>query len=404
MPLNMLLARRAALGLASHVLGCLTMVVEVVYVALMPLMHAIPRARPGAEALSRVLVDLNRRRLVMFLKYDDHLYVVPDYRRAYSYLGRHAALACLAAMIGILVTLGGVSFAIYFWEVVQGKPLGGESGDQSRNGNQWYEVFFFGVIGLVLLFVAVWGLIGVTTLERRIADQYLGPSEAELLRRRVMELRDTRAAVVEAVNDERRRIERDLHDGVQQRLVALGMLLGRALRAGEREHATKLLEQAHEESQQALRDLRDVTWRVYPTALDKDGLHAALEGVADRASVPVRLRYELVERPDPATETVVYFVASEAVTNALKHGGPLAILIAVTREEDEVVVTIRDDGCGGADVTGSGLSGLASRVAAADGTFQVSSPLGGPTLVTARLPAPLGPARSLAPVMGRRRG
>jgi signal transduction histidine kinase len=145
------------------------------------------------------------------------------------------------------------------------------------------------------------------------------------------------------------------------------------------------LEQAHEESQQALIDLREVTWRVYPTALDKDGLHAALEGVADRASVPVVLRYELTARPDLATETVMYFVASEAVTNALKHGDPTGIVIVVTSEGDEIVVTVRDDGRGGADVTGSGLSGLASRVAAADGVFQVTSPPGGPTVVSARL-------------------
>jgi signal transduction histidine kinase len=388
----------------SHVLGCLTMVLEIVFVVLAPPLHAIPLARPGIEAFGRLVVELHRRRLVMFLSYDDHLYVVPTWQRAHSYLGRRFVLGFIATVILGLITFGTASSVIIAWQVVRGRPVGGESAseDRSGDGNQWTDTAAFAGVGIALLFAAVWGLIGIAKLECTFADRYLGPSEAELLRRRVTELADTRAAVVEAVNDERRRIERDLHDGVQQRLVALGMLLGRALRAREQGHATELLEQAHEESQQALRDLRDVTWRVYPTALDKDGLHAALEGVADRASVPVRLRYELTVRPDLATETVVYFVASEAVTNALKHGGPLSIQIAVTREEDEVVVTIRDDGCGGADMTGSGLAGLVSRVAAADGTFQVSSPLGGPTVVTARLPAPPGPVRSLAPAMGRR--
>lgn len=386
MPSNSHLARRAVLGVASHVLGCLTAVLEMVFILVLTPVHTIPAARPGIDAFGRAVVDLNRWRLVTFLNYDDHLYVVPDWRRAHSYLVRRFVLGGIAMMIFALIALGGVAGGIMAWQVVRGQRIGGGPGEDSHNGNQWYEVGAAVVLGLVLLFVAVWGLIGVAVLERRLAEHFLRPSEAELLRRRVTELADTRAAVVEAVNDERRRIERDLHDGVQQRLVALGMLLGRALRAREPGHATRLLVQAHEESQQALDDLREVTWRVYPTALDKDGLHAALEGVADRASVPVRVRYELVERPDLATETVAYFVASEAVTNALKHGSPTGIVIDVSRERGEVVVAVRDDGCGGADVGGSGLSGLASRVAAADGVLEVVSPVGGPTVVTARLP------------------
>ncbi|TDV54007.1 sensor histidine kinase [Actinophytocola oryzae] len=383
---NSRLVRRAALGTVSHVLGSVMLVMEFVFFGLLTPVHAIPAARPHIDAFGRVVVACHRWRLVTFLNYDDHLYVVPDWRRTHSYVVRRFVLGSVATAILGLIILGGTSAAIVLWQVLRGEPIGGGSGDGRHLGSEWYEVVAVGAIALVLMFVAVWGLIGVAVLERTVANQYLGPSEAELLRRRVAELSDTRAAVVEAVNGERRRIERDLHDGVQQRLVALGMLLGRALRTNEPEHATRLLRQAHEESQQALNDLREVTWRVYPTALDKDGLHAALEGVADRASVPVWLRYELDARPDLATETVVYFVASEAVTNALKHGRAAGIEIVVDREHGEVVVTVRDDGCGGADVTGSGLSGLASRVAAADGAFRVVSPVGGPTVVTARLP------------------
>lgn len=385
---NTHLARRALLGAVSHVLGSLSAVLELACMLVTTPVHAIPAARPRIDALLGTLVELNRRRLVAFLDYDDHLFVAPGWSRAHSYLSRRSVVGVLGLVIQALIASGVVSGVIMVGQVVRGLPIGGASGDEPGNSSPWYEIFAIGVIGLVLLFVAVCGLLGVAVLERSFADRYLGPSEAELLRRRVTELADTRAAMVEAVNDERRRIERDLHDGVQQRLVALGMLLGRALRAQEPAHATTLVEQAHEESQQALNDLRDVTWRVYPTALDKDGLHAALEGVADRASVPVTLSYELAARSDVATETVVYFVASEAVTNALKHGDPTTIVISVTREEDEVIVMVRDDGRGGADVTGSGLSGLASRVAAADGTLQVTSPSGGPTVVTARLPAP----------------
>jgi len=380
------LTRRAVLGAVSHVLSGLAMLVEMVFIWVGTPMYRVRAARRGVETVARTIVAFHHWRLVTFLNYDDHLYVVPGWRRMYSYVGRRAIIGGVGTFVMGLTVLGGVSAGIMAWQVVRGRPIGGGSSTTATDGNQWYEILVFGAFIAVLAFGAVWALIGVAVIERKLADRYLVPSEAELLRRRVTELADTRAAVVEAVNDERRRIERDLHDGVQQRLVALGMLLGRALRAKEPGHATRLIEQAHEESQQTLNDLREVTWRMYPTALDKDGLHAALEGVADRASVPVDLRYELAARPDLATETVAYFVASEAVTNALKHGSPMGIAIAVTREGDEIVVTVRDDGRGGADVAGSGLSGLASRVAAADGIFRVTSPQGGPTVVTARLP------------------
>jgi signal transduction histidine kinase len=382
--------RRAALGAVSHVLSCLALLVDCVFVWVGIPLHKIPPARPGVERAGRAVIAFHRWRLVRFLNYDDHLHSAPDWRRMYLYIGLRGTLGFLGAFIFVLIAWGGASGAIMAYQVLRGRPMGGESGGSSDNVNQWLEIVATVVLCVVLAFLAVCGLVGVGWLERRLAARYLTPSEAELLRRRVTELADTRAAVVEAVNGERRRIERDLHDGVQQRLVALGMLLGRALRAKESGHATRLIEQAHEESQQALNDLREVTWRVYPTALDKDGLHAALEGVADRASVPVSVRYELPGRLDLATETVVYFVASEAVTNALKHGNPASISIAVVRDGDEVVVTVRDDGDGGADVSGSGLSGLASRVAAADGSFRVVSPCGGPTVVTARLPGAVG--------------
>ena len=399
MPSNTSLRHRAALGAVSHALSCLALVVDCVFLWVGIPLHKIPPARPGVEVAGRALIAFHRWRLVKFLNYDDHLHAPPDWRRMYLYMGFRGMLGFLGAFTFVLIAYGGISGGIMVWQVIRGEPMGGTSGETLDTEDQWYVIGLVLVLGFVLAFLAVCGLVGISWLERGLADRYLTPSEAELLRRRVTELADTRAAVVEAVNDERRRIERDLHDGVQQRLVALGMLLGRALRAKESGHATRLIEQAHEESQQALNDLREVTWRVYPTALDKDGLHAALEGVADRASVPVWLRYELPARPDLATETVVYFVASEAVTNALKHGNPAYIAIAVTREGDEIVVMVRDDGQGGADVTGSGLSGLASRVAAADGTFRVTSPDGGPTEVTARLPVPVdiwdGPDRAV---------
>ena len=144
------------------------------------------------------------------------------------------------------------------------------------------------VPGVVLLYLNLMGIVGVADLDARTARRYLGPSTEELLQLRVSELSVSRAEVVQAVNDERRRIERDLHDGVQQRLVALGMLLSRARRSNDADRAADLVRQAHEESQQALHDLREVAWRVYPTVLDQLGLHDVLGDLADRSSIPVR--------------------------------------------------------------------------------------------------------------------
>jgi signal transduction histidine kinase len=375
-------ARRAAVGLT---LGGLIALAELVLVVVLTPVQVIPAARGGIEALGRKLVDLNRRRLVAYLNFDDLLLARPTWQRVQSYLVLRFIVGLLGASVLMLIAIGAGSVVIMGWQVVDGRPVGG-----GQEGNSWYEIVAIAAMGLVLLFGAVCSLIGVTLLERVLAVRYLGPTEEEVLRRRVSQLATTRAGVVEAINDERRRIERDLHDGVQQRLVALGLLLGRARRATDPDRTEELLRQAHEESQQALRDLREVTWRVYPTALDEGGLHTALEGVAERSSVPVTLRYELAGRLDLATETVAYFVASEAVTNALKHGGPSRIEIEVVAEGEGIVVTVRDDGCGGADSAGSGLSGLASRVAAADGMFVVDSPPGGPTVVRAWLPVLVG--------------
>jgi signal transduction histidine kinase len=227
----------------------------------------------------------------------------------------------------------------------------------------------------------VTGLVGVHWLERRLAARMLGPDRTEVLERRIAELAESRAGIVAAVDSERRRIERDLHDGLQQRLVALSMLIGRSTRG-----RPELMEQAHQEAQQALAELREVAWRVYPSGLDSLGLGEALAGVAERSGVPVTVACDLRRRPPMAVETAAYFVVCEAVTNAAKHAGADLITVEVGEEGGAVVVRVRDDGAGGARATGGGLSGLARRVAALDGAFEVSSPVGGPTTITAVLP------------------
>ncbi|OZD02481.1 two-component sensor histidine kinase [Rhodococcus sp. 06-235-1A] len=241
--------------------------------------------------------------------------------------------------------------------------------------------------GILLIFVAIAGVAGVGSLDRWFAVQVLGRQTDRLLHQRVAELTSSRDHVVDAIDDERRRIERDLHDGVQQQLVAVGMLIGRARRAEEPEKVHELLTHAHVASQEAISELREVANRVYPIALDQAGLQAAVETMAERASVPIQFTYELTETLRPAVETVLYFVISEAVTNAAKHASPRLVEVSVTHQRfDRVLATIVDDGPGGADPCGSGLSGLSRRVAAMDGILTVHSPVGGPTVVTASVP------------------
>lgn len=264
-------------------------------------------------------------------------------------------------------------------QLLSGHGLGGE-GPVS-----WYDPLTYLLVGALLVFITVQGLLGAATLDRRLADRMLGPSETERLRRRVTELSVSRAEVVAAVDEERRRIERALHDGVQQQLVALGMVLGRAQRAPDSEQAQRLLRQAHKHAQHTLRELREVTWRVYPVALD-DGLHPALEALAERSGLPVELHYDLADRPSTALETVAYFVISEALGNAVKHARATRVRVDVANEATMIVMRITDNGVGGATTSGSGLSGLDRRVAAVDGELTVHSPPGGPSTVTATLP------------------
>ncbi|MEU2548036.1 histidine kinase [Streptomyces roseolus] len=245
------------------------------------------------------------------------------------------------------------------------------------------------VLGGVLLFLGLQGLFALTALDARLAREFFGPSERELLRRRIEELSLSRAAVVGAVDAERRRIERDLHDGVQQRLVALAMLIGRARRSGGRdpERAAGLLGQAHREAQEVLAELREVAWRVYPSALDSLGLEEALGGVAQRCALPLRITYEVTGPLPRPVETAAYFVVSEAVTNAAKHSAASAVSVRVAGAPGgPLTVRVEDDGRGGADPAGGGLTGLRGRVAALDGVLRIDSPLGGPTTIVAELP------------------
>jgi len=185
-----------------------------------------------------------------------------------------------------------------------------------------------------------------------------------------------------------RRIERDLHDGAQARLVALGMSLGMAEQklAEDPERAGQLLAEARAGAEQALRDLRDLARGIHPPVLTDRGLEAALSALADSTPIPVTLHVDLPERPPAAAETAAYFVAAEALANAGKHARANRVDIRIFRTGQLLTIEVADDGRGGADPEGSGLSGLRRRVQALDGRLRVASPPGGPTTILAEVP------------------
>jgi len=380
---------RAGTTLTGVVLGATLAGLELAFLlvasaGLLPVV-ALPRSRPRVVGFvhrcARQLAVLEQRRLSRY----HQLHTLGPYsdRAAFRYIARRWPIGLLGGFVLLLLLLG----VVVALSMITAWVFGGHwSFIEEEGGVSIESLMAVALPGVLLLYLNVMGIIGVPVLDARLAQRYLAPSTEEMLAQRVSELTLSRAEVVEVVNDERRRIERDLHDGVQQRLVALGLLLSRARRTKDPARAAELVRQAHEASEQALDDLREVAWRVYPTVLDQLGLRDVIAVLAERSSIPVTLHYDLPERPPVAVETVAYFVVSEAVTNAAKHSGANKISISITQSADRVTVVVSDDGHGGADPAGRGLSGLAGRVAAGDGVFTVDSPAGGPTRVKAELP------------------
>ncbi|WP_030021948.1 sensor histidine kinase [Streptomyces monomycini] len=245
------------------------------------------------------------------------------------------------------------------------------------------------VAGLLVL-AAVPALAGgLVRLENIVGRAVLCVSRSEELERRVEDLTESRAGAVDAADAERRRIERDLHDGAQQRLVALALNLGlaKATLKDLPPEARQVIEEAHREAKESIEELNSLVRGLHPAVLDELGLDAALSGLAVRAPLPVRLWTELPDRAAPAVEAVAYFVVSEALNNVAKHAEATRAEVTVTRLGEILRVVVADDGVGGADpARGSGLKGLAQRVRSVDGAFRMSSPVGGPTTMTVELP------------------
>lgn len=244
-------------------------------------------------------------------------------------------------------------------------------------------------VGLVVLLAAPWIARGVVTAHLALARLVLSPPGDPELLARVDDLESSRAGMVAAAAAERRRIERDLHDGAQQRLVAVAMTLGRAQArfADDPDGAHGLIAEAHAETKRALAELRDLARGIHPSVLTDRGLDAALSGLAARSPVPVTLDIEATPRPDISTESVAYFFVAEALTNIARHAQARHVRIAVRRAGNRLTVEVSDDGRGGArEGAGSGIAGLRDRARAVDGAFELVSPPGGGTTLRMELP------------------
>ncbi|MGW1026600.1 sensor histidine kinase [Streptomyces sp. NPDC002577] len=249
-----------------------------------------------------------------------------------------------------------------------------------------FEITVTALVGLLITLATPWILRALTSVDRLLVSGLLGPSR---LATRVVELESDRGVVVDTAAADLRRIERDLHDGAQARLVALAMDLGLAKEklAKDPEAAARMVDEAHGEVKTALQELRDLARGIHPAVLTDRGLDAALSAVASRCTVPVQVDVDLPSRPAPAIEGIAYFTVSELLQNISKHAQATRAIVDVWRAEDRLFLQVTDDGMGGAAVAkGSGLAGLAERLNAVDGILLVDSPPGGPTRVTAELP------------------
>ncbi|MFF8711331.1 sensor histidine kinase [Streptomyces sp. NPDC015184] len=241
-------------------------------------------------------------------------------------------------------------------------------------------------IGLMLLLVMSWVIRALAGVERALVRGLLGPSR---LATRVSELESDRGVVVDTAAADLRRIERDLHDGAQARLVALAMDLGLAKEklTADPEAAARMVDEAHGEVKIALQELRDLARGIHPAVLTDRGLDAALSAIASRCTVPVTVTVDLTDRPAQAIEGIAYFTVSELLQNVSKHSAARSATVEVWRTGNRLMLQVTDDGRGGADPsTGSGLAGLTERLDAVDGVLAVDSPQGGPTRITAELP------------------
>nr|WP_042194839.1 sensor histidine kinase [Kibdelosporangium sp. MJ126-NF4] len=313
----------------------------------------------------------------------------------------------LYLLVLLPVSLISFTWVVVFWSVGLGLATlpvwyrwvdGGFMVFGSTNGpayvvERFDQTLIPALVGVLLLCLALVTTKWFGQVRGKLARALLGPSRAMLLAAEAAHLQASRARGVDAAEAERRRIERDLHDGAQQRLVAVAMGLGRAKNKMERDPdaAKALIDEAHADAKLAVAELRDLARGIYPAVLGDRGLDAALSSLAAKSPVPVDVRVEdglsSDNRPPAAVESTAYFTVAEALTNVAKYSDASQVSVRVFREDSKVVVEITDNGVGGAQTRrGGGLAGLADRAATIDGVLTVVSPVGGPTVIRADLP------------------
>jgi signal transduction histidine kinase len=302
------------------------------------------------------------------------------------------------AVVGFLLGVVSIAVPLYGVEGVLLIPL------WIWMGTDWYgygaiwpitsagEGFLSMPQGLVILTLGMLAAPWLRWTTARFDRLFLAPTKAAELRLRVTELTTTRADTVDAQAAELRRIERDLHDGAQARLVSLGMAIGLAEEMVDRDPATarKLLAEAREASSTALVELRHLVRGIHPPVLAERGLDGAIRALAMSLPLPVDVDAGLPGRPDTPVESAAYFVVAEALANVVRHSAARSAWVSLAYANGSLFMMVGDDGIGGADpLAGTGLRGIERRLAAFDGTMTLSSPPGGPTVVTMELPCVL---------------
>ena len=354
-----------------------------------------------------LLAALDRRRLQLLglpRQASGHVQVPREERRHWLNI-RLTEPATWREVLSLLTGLvfGVVSLTVLFFEVltlavlIAAPIVVGRSGTAltlfgdvtlAPDGGQWWRMALLALLALAL-FAYLNGLIAA--LHGGCIRWLTAPRAAEI-DERVASLTRSRATIVDAHDRERRRIERDLHDGVQQELVAIAARLGLLeleLASGEIPAARAALGAAQTQTERALVALRDTVRGIHPAVLSDRGLAAALEELAGRSVLPVRVEDHGFPRLPPAAETAAYYFVAEAVTNATKHTAAPRVVVSLAADAHRATVVARDNGHGGVDLAGgTGLRGLSERAEALGGQLAVHSPVGGPTVLTLELPLP----------------
>lgn len=328
-----------------------------------------PRGRPAIDRAREVLGD-------------------PGFRRAAGYAIVRISLAALElGILGVSVVLP----VLFLLALVAAALMPYQPMAVIYLGNWPLVLLANPVTAVAVLTLIAPALIrGLARLDGWVTGALLGSPESAALAHRIGELVEARARTVTAVDAERTRLERDLHDGAQQRLIALSILLGQAeSRLTERADAgaLALVRRARVETTGTIDELRTLTRGLRPPILESRGLDAALSAVAARLPMPVTIETRVDRRPDPAVEAILYFAAAELLTNVAKHADGAPACVELVSDRAVVRATVTDAGPGGADVAGgTGLSGIADRLSGVDGRLFLSSPPGGPTVVTVEVP------------------